>query len=159
MLRILFYKKFKFVNFLVEKAAVFLDDTSLLKTAYISQDTPLALNDSKSSSNSSLNLAKLELISPVNSTSTSTSQAAKKLKNFSTVCDDLHQIHKQAQIDLLKQLLKLKNLSYEWFDVILPLVWKCVDLVRPDVKHDNDSMDIRNYIKIKKLPGVYNYFL
>ena len=34
----------------------------------------------------------------------------------------------------------------------MPLVWKCVDLVRPDVKHDGDYMDIRKYIKIKKLP-------
>jgi len=39
----------------------------------------------------------------------------------------------------------------DWFDVIMPVVWKCVDLVKPDVKHDNDMMDIRNYIKIKKL--------
>ncbi len=35
----------------------------------------------------------------------------------------------------------------------MPLAWQCVDLVRPDVKHDSDLMDIRNYIKIKKLPG------
>lgn len=32
-------------------------------------------------------------------------------------------------------------------------MWQCVHLVRPDVKHDNDSMDIRAYIKIKKLAG------
>jgi 1-phosphatidylinositol-3-phosphate 5-kinase len=74
-------------------------------------------------------------------------------RSYSSVSESLQTNHKQHQIDLLKQLLKLKNLNPEWFDVIMPLVWQCVDLVRPDVKHDNDLMDIRNYIKIKKLPG------
>lgn len=78
---------------------------------------------------------------------------AVKLKTYSVVTDSLQQIHRKSQIDLLKQLLKLKNISAEWFDIIMPLVWKCVDLVKPDVKHDNDFMDIRKYIKIKKLPG------
>ena len=74
-------------------------------------------------------------------------------KTLSTVNDTLQQVHKQFQIELFKQLLKLKNMSFEWFDIIMPIVWKCVDLVKPDVKHDNDSMDIRAYIKIKKLHG------
>ena len=74
-------------------------------------------------------------------------------KTLSSVNDNLQQIHKQFQIELFKPLLKLKNMSFEWFDIIMPLVWKCVDLVKPDVKHDNDNMDIRAYIKIKKLHG------
>lgn len=78
---------------------------------------------------------------------------AVKLKTYSDVTDSLQKIHRKSQTDLLKQLLKLKNISAEWFDIIMPLVWKCVDLVKPDVKHDNDFMDIRKYIKIKKLPG------
>jgi 1-phosphatidylinositol-3-phosphate 5-kinase len=73
------------------------------------------------------------------------------MRTLNNVNDSLLDLHKQLQIDLLKQLLKLKNLSMDWFDVIMPVVWKCVDLVKPDVKHDNDMMDIRNYIKIKKL--------
>ena len=72
-------------------------------------------------------------------------------KTLNVVNDNLLETHKQLQIDLLKQLLKLKNISLDWFDIIMPIVWKCVDLVKPDVKHDNDLMDIRNYIKIKKL--------
>lgn len=72
-------------------------------------------------------------------------------KNLNDVNDHLQQIHKQFQIEILKQLLKLRNLSFDWFDIIISLVWQCVHLVRPDVKHDNDSMDIRSYIKIKKL--------
>ena len=78
---------------------------------------------------------------------------ASRTRTYTTVTESLHQVHRQNQTDLLKQLLKLKNISAEWYDVIMPLVWKCVDLVRPDVKHDNDFMDIRNYIKIKKIPG------
>jgi len=74
-------------------------------------------------------------------------------RSYATICESLQTQHKQHQVDLLKQLLKLKNLSPEWFDIIMPLAWQCVDLVRPDVKHDSDLMDIRNYIKIKKLPG------
>ena len=87
------------------------------------------------------------------------SPVAMRTKCYSSVTDHLQQIHKQAQIDLLKQLLKLKNLNNDWFDVIMPLVWKSVDLVRPDVKHDGDYMDIRKYIKIKKLSGNYIFLL
>lgn len=78
-----------------------------------------------------------------------------RTKCYNSVTDHLQQVHKQAQVDLLKQLLKLKNLNSDWFDVIMPLVWKSVDLVRPDVKHDGDNMDIRKYIKIKKLSGIF----
>lgn len=68
--------------------------------------------------------------------------------------EDLQITHKTIQFNLLEQLLKLHNLSFEWFDIILDLAWKACDLVKPDVKHDNDQMDIRNYLKIKKLPGL-----
>lgn len=78
----------------------------------------------------------------------------KSTKTLNIVNDTLLELHKQLQIDLCRQLLKLKNLSMDWFDIIMPIVWKCVDLVKPDVKHDNDLMDIRNYIKIKKLLNV-----
>jgi 1-phosphatidylinositol-3-phosphate 5-kinase len=73
-------------------------------------------------------------------------------RTLSNVNDELTHIHKQLQVEILKQLLKLKNLSFDWFDIIINLVWQSVHLVKPDVKHDNDSMDIRSYIKIKKLP-------
>ena len=79
-------------------------------------------------------------------------------KTLNNVNDHLIDLHKQLQIDLLKQLLKLKNLSMDWFDIIIDLAWKCIDLVKPDVKHDNDLMDIRNYIKIKKFFYISIYF-
>ena len=74
-------------------------------------------------------------------------------RTFNHVNDDLQHVHKQIQVEILKQLLKLRNISFDWFDTIISLAWQSVHLVRPDVKHDNDSMDIRSYIKIKKLPG------
>jgi 1-phosphatidylinositol-3-phosphate 5-kinase len=79
-------------------------------------------------------------------------------KTLNNVNDHLIDLHKQLQIDLLKQLLKLKNLSMDWFDIIIDLAWKCIDLVKPDVKHDNDLMDIRNHIKIKKFFYISIYF-
>lgn len=75
----------------------------------------------------------------------------KVTKTLSNVNDNLQKLHKHLQVEILKQMLKLKNISFDWFDIILNLATQCVDLVKPDVKHDNDSMDIRAYIKIKKL--------
>lgn len=75
----------------------------------------------------------------------------KSYRSLNTVNDNLQKVHKHLQTEILKQMLKLKNVSFEWFDIILDLATQCVDLVKPDVKHDNDSMDIRAYIKIKKL--------
>jgi hypothetical protein len=68
--------------------------------------------------------------------------------------ESLQLLHKRLQLELLKQLLIINNLSFDWFDIIIELVWKTVDLVKPDVKHDSDHMDIRKYIKIKKLTGL-----
>lgn len=78
-------------------------------------------------------------------------QKNKCSRSLNTVNDNLQKVHKHIQSEILKQMLKLKNVSFEWFDIIFDLATQCVDLVKPDVKHDNDSMDIRAYIKIKKL--------
>lgn len=110
----------------VENKAIFVDDQTII------------------SSTSSLSS------SPHQSTLTN---APTQTRTLHDVNDNLQHIHKQTQMEILKQLLKLKNLSYDWFDIITLLVWQCVDLVKPDIKHDNDSMDIRSYIKIKKLAG------
>jgi hypothetical protein len=67
--------------------------------------------------------------------------------------EDFQNVHKKHQLRLLEQLLKIYDLSDDWFDIILKLVNKAVYLVKPDVKHDNDHMDIRTYIKIKKIPN------
>ncbi|XP_056392849.1 1-phosphatidylinositol 3-phosphate 5-kinase isoform X2 [Hyla sarda] len=53
---------------------------------------------------------------------------------------------------LLQQLLYNESLSLSWRDIIVPVVCQVVQTVRPDVKNDDD-MDIRQYVHIKKIPG------
>ncbi|KAM5152064.1 1-phosphatidylinositol 3-phosphate 5-kinase isoform 2-T2 [Mantella aurantiaca] len=55
-------------------------------------------------------------------------------------------------MSLLQQLLYNESLSLSWRDIIVPLVCQVVQTVRPDVKNDDD-MDIRQYVHIKKIPG------
>jgi len=54
---------------------------------------------------------------------------------------------------LLIQLLTKMGLSLDWADVILPIVHKVTDIVRPDVRNADDDMDIRNHVRFKKVPG------
>lgn len=54
---------------------------------------------------------------------------------------------------LMKQLLSWQGLSFSWADVLMPLVHSLAHTVRPDVRDDDDEMDIRHYIHIKKVPG------
>jgi hypothetical protein len=75
-----------------------------------------------------------------------------EMDNFNPI-ESLQLLHKRLQLELLRQLLVINNLPFDWFDILIDLVWKAVDLVKPDVKHDGDHMDIRKYIKIKKLTG------
>ncbi|KAK6645654.1 hypothetical protein RUM43_001934 [Polyplax serrata] len=58
--------------------------------------------------------------------------------------------HKQS---LLRQMLSVEGLSQSWSDTIQDVVSGVVDLVRPDMKNDEDEMDIRLYVQVKKLPG------
>ncbi|XP_075036346.1 1-phosphatidylinositol 3-phosphate 5-kinase isoform X3 [Mixophyes fleayi] len=55
-------------------------------------------------------------------------------------------------MSLLQQLLYNESLHLSWRDVIVPVVCQVVQTVRPDVKNDDD-MDIRQYVHIKKIPG------
>jgi hypothetical protein len=77
---------------------------------------------------------------------------APSTRTLSAVNESMQVIHKQMHAAILRQLLALRNLNAAWFEILMPLICKCVDLVRPDVKHDNDNMDIRSYVKLKKLP-------
>jgi 1-phosphatidylinositol-3-phosphate 5-kinase len=54
---------------------------------------------------------------------------------------------------LMKQLLSWQGLSFSWADILMPLVQSLAHTVRPDVRDDDDEMDIRQYIHIKKIPG------
>ncbi|XP_004626775.1 1-phosphatidylinositol 3-phosphate 5-kinase [Octodon degus] len=54
---------------------------------------------------------------------------------------------------LLQQLLHNDSLSPSWRDIIVSLVCQVVQTVRPDVKNQDDDMDIRQFVHIKKIPG------
>uniref|UniRef100_I3N663 1-phosphatidylinositol-3-phosphate 5-kinase n=1 Tax=Ictidomys tridecemlineatus TaxID=43179 RepID=I3N663_ICTTR len=54
---------------------------------------------------------------------------------------------------LLQQLLHSDSLSPSWRDIIVSLVCQVVQTVRPDVKNQDDDMDIRQFVHIKKIPG------
>ncbi|XP_069052410.1 1-phosphatidylinositol 3-phosphate 5-kinase isoform X3 [Lepisosteus oculatus] len=54
---------------------------------------------------------------------------------------------------LLQQLLYSESLSLSWRDVIVPVVRQVVQTVRPDVRGNDDDMDIRQFVHVKKIPG------
>lgn len=54
-------------------------------------------------------------------------------------------------MSLVTQLLSSEGLSITWSDVILSLALNIAETVRPDVKHEGDDMDIRQYVHIKKV--------
>eukprot|EP00058_Branchiostoma_floridae_P013130 XP_002598618.1 hypothetical protein BRAFLDRAFT_118352 [Branchiostoma floridae] len=61
--------------------------------------------------------------------------------------------HDQHTVSFVRQLLHEEYLSLWWSDIIMPLVRQISETVRPDVRHENDNMDIRQYVKFKKIPG------
>lgn len=52
---------------------------------------------------------------------------------------------------LVMQLLHKNGLSTKWADTILTTAQKVSQIVRPDVRRENDEMDIRHYVRIKKV--------
>ncbi|XP_069790552.1 LOW QUALITY PROTEIN: 1-phosphatidylinositol 3-phosphate 5-kinase [Narcine bancroftii] len=54
---------------------------------------------------------------------------------------------------LLQQLLYSESLSLSWRDIIVPVVRQVVQTVHPDVKNNDDDMDVRQFVHIKKIPG------
>ncbi|XP_048579850.1 1-phosphatidylinositol 3-phosphate 5-kinase isoform X3 [Nematostella vectensis] len=66
--------------------------------------------------------------------------------------DRLNLAHALHISNLLEQLLTDAGLSMKWKDTILPLVDAISERVRPDVRADDD-MNIRQYVKFKKIPG------
>lgn len=61
----------------------------------------------------------------------------------------IHHVHK-----LLQQLLKDSNIPKlsSWEDALIPILLRATDDVDPDVQ-GGDDIDIRNYVKLKKIPG------
>ncbi|GJQ83295.1 putative translation initiation factor IF-2, N-terminal region [Trypoxylus dichotomus] len=65
----------------------------------------------------------------------------------------LQEAFKQHELSLAKQLLNQHGLQLSWSDTLLPLVHEIVDYVHPDLHHNAEFIDIRQYVKFKKLPG------
>ena len=68
----------------------------------------------------------------------------------SKILTDLFDDHSER---LMKQLLSAESLPLSWADVLMPLVNNVAYTVRPDVKDDDDDMDIRQYVHLKKVSG------
>lgn len=61
--------------------------------------------------------------------------------------------YKEHEDSLVKQLLNKEGLAQSWSEIILPIAHQIVDQVRPNLNHDADDMDIRQYVQMKKVPG------
>lgn len=61
--------------------------------------------------------------------------------------------YKQHEDSLVKQLLSKEGLAQSWAEIILPIAHQIVDQVRPNLNHDADDMNIKQYVQIKKVPG------
>lgn len=69
------------------------------------------------------------------------------------VCLHYRSAYKAHEDSFIKQLLSKEGLSQTWSNTILSLAHQIIDHVRPDLNHDADNLDIRQYVQIKKCPG------
>lgn len=53
--------------------------------------------------------------------------------------------------DLASQMLTKEGLSKSWLDIVLGSADRISRYVNPDVRVENDHMDIRKYVKFKKV--------
>lgn len=65
----------------------------------------------------------------------------------------LTETYQQHEQNLLRQLLLSNGLSLSWSDVVISLCQDIINVIRPDKNHDAEDLDIRHYIKFKKLSG------
>ncbi|KYM87614.1 1-phosphatidylinositol-3-phosphate 5-kinase [Atta colombica] len=61
--------------------------------------------------------------------------------------------YKTHEDSLIKQLLSKEGLSQTWSNTILSIAHQIIDHVRPDLNHDADNLDIRQYVQFKKCLG------
>ena len=59
--------------------------------------------------------------------------------------------HRDHMISLVRQLLRAEGLSLKWSETIINISQHVAGQVKPDVKHNGDDMDIRQYVMIKKV--------
>lgn len=66
------------------------------------------------------------------------------------VCRAAYKAHEDT---LIQQLLSKEGLSQTWSSTILFVAHQIIDHVRPDLNHNADNLDIRQYVQLKKCPG------
>ena len=68
---------------------------------------------------------------------------------------ELNQASLQHVRKLLRQMLQDASIqsARKWEKALMPILLQCTDDVNPDIQQRNDDIDIRHYIKLKKVPG------
>lgn len=68
---------------------------------------------------------------------------------------ELNQASLQHVKIMLKQMLADSEMpdAKRWEKALMPILLQCTDDVNPDIEGANDDIDIRQYIKLKKVPG------
>lgn len=76
------------------------------------------------------------------------------MRGTSAPAVELNQASLQHVRRLLRQLLQDHSVSdvKRWEKALMPILLQCTDDVNPDI-HRNDDIDVRHYIKLKKIPG------
>ena len=67
--------------------------------------------------------------------------------------------HREHLRDLASQLLTREGLSKSWLDIVLGSADRISHYVNPDVRVENDHMDIRKYVKFKKVMNFIFYVI
>lgn len=112
----------------------------------LSKDNPLLRHDHQTSSNS-------QLIYP-SSTSGFKMTRSSSMRGSSAPAIELNRLSLEHVRKLLRQLLEDSSIPHanSWETALLPILLRATDDVDPDVQR-GDDMDIRHYVKLKKIPG------
>ena len=94
--------------------------------------------------------------SPAASTRSNSSKLIRSssLRGQTALAAELNKASERHVKRLLKQMLEDARLEHvrHWRRALMPILLQCTDDVSPDI-HRDDDMDIRHYVKLKKIPG------
>jgi 1-phosphatidylinositol-3-phosphate 5-kinase len=112
----------------------------------LSKDNPLFLHDHQTPNNS-------QLVYP-SSTGGFKMTRSSSMRGSSAPAIELNRLSLEHVRKLLRQLLEDSSIpqSNSWETALLPILLRATDDVDPDVQR-GDDMDIRHYVKLKKIPG------
>ncbi|EDV26463.1 uncharacterized protein TRIADDRAFT_54491 [Trichoplax adhaerens] len=66
--------------------------------------------------------------------------------------EQFQKLRRESAVRIYDQLMASENLDSKWKEILLSITYEIVESVRPDVEK-RDKMDIRQYVKVKKVPG------